>query len=487
MSNVFTRAIPVVAAVAAMAAAGAAAAPGPAVGRAAAPMVVSVPPSPTTLVCPPAPALSAAATTAGAAAGFTAQPVAPATTFSALTYRDSGTPAALSGRTLPLKGASAPLAAAGAVVPHIGGDPGAPSAVSAAPAATGASPVGVLTSTSTASGDLAGLAVSNCTPPAASAWLSGAGVAPGRSGRIVLSNAGSTPVSVDLTVLTGAGRKMPSAAQDLVVSPGASRQVLLEALMADTGAAAVGVTASGGQVAANLVDTQLSGIVPRGVEQVGTSQPDTSQVLAPISTAGTSTTLRLANPSARAARVTWRFLGASGVVQGQAAAEAVVQAGVVSEVPVAVPAGARALLVTSDVAVLASATLLRQRAGAPVPAADYATVIAAPALGSQSLVVPGPGTSTLTLVSGDAPATVVVRQVGANGTVVGPDQTLAIAAESAAVLNLADGAAAAEITVRAGDVHGGLLVDAGGFLAATPVRPAAPAQPGVQLSVLPHP
>lgn len=500
MSKPFLRVVPVALAVVTIVAAGAAATPGDSAGRGVRAVPATVPPSPTTLVCPPAPALAAGTAEAGAEAGFIAQPVAPESTFAAATYRASGEPPVLYGHSLPVQAAGparagqektgSDLPVQPGALPRITTDPGGPAVVIAAADAQAASPVGALTSTSTAEGDLAGLAMSACSVPSTTSWLLGGGVAAGRSGRIVLSNAGGTPVTVDLTLLTPKGPGQPVAGQDLVIAPGQSSQVLLEALSNEPGSTAVGVSARGGQVAANLVDTRLDGIVPRGVEQVSSVSAASEQVLTPITVAGGATTLELANPGKVDAEVSWRYLGADGVLPAGQGSGSLVLAGSTAVVPISPPPGARALAVTSRAPVLAAASIVRERDAAPAKAADVALVTPGPALGQSSLVVTGPAQTRLWLAGGTEPSTVVVRQVDGAGAAVAADQTLAIPADAATAVDLGPTAVAVEITVKAGTVHGGLLATGGvdgSFVAAAAVQTAAAGQRRVDVRVAARP
>jgi hypothetical protein len=478
----------VIAAIAVIAGVGAAPAPGGGTAATAS-QSVSLPPTATTLVCPPPPAVSRLSTAAGTDAGFTAMPSTPSTALNAVSFAASGAAPELTAVTLPeaTAGAALPVATKGSLAQLLGPADVA-TALRVAPAADATNPLGAIVATTTTSGDLEGLAVSSCDAPTSSGWLVGGGVEVGRSGRIVLSNPGRTTVSVGLTVLTTTGAQQPAGGQDLVIGAGASREVLLEALVGPDPTVAVGFTARGGAVSASIVDTQVKGIVARGVEFVPTSLPAITTMLGPLPENDADVTLRLANPSTHPAQVNWRMLGGTGTIPTTEAAGAAVAPGHVLDIALTVPSGARALTVTSDVEVLAAAQVVREHTTVTGPAADRAWLSPTHTLDARSLVVRGPGVSSLVLIGGEQPATVVVRQVDANGAPVTADQTVAVAADSAQMVVLDPSSVAAEVTVRSADVHAGLLVEAGPgssppYISAAPVQPAAPDQSAVSVRV----
>ena len=483
-----TRILPVVAAIAVIAGVGAAPSPGHTAAQVGG-QSVSLPPTPTTLVCPPPPTVSRLSTAAGTDAGFTAMPSAPSTALNAVSFGASGAAPELTAVTLPeaTPGAPLPVAAKGTLA-HLVGPGDVATSLRVAPGAEATNPLGAIVATTTTSGDLEGLAVSSCDAPTSSGWLIGGGVEVGRSGRIVLSNPGRTTVSVALTVLTTTGLQQPAGGQDLVIGAGTSREVLLEALVGPDPSVAVGFTARGGAVSATIVDTQVKGIVARGVEFVPTSTPATMTMLGPLPENDAGVTLRLANPTTHPAQVNWRMLGGTGTIPTTEASGAAVAPGQVVDIALTVPSGARALTVTSDVEVLAAAQVVREHTTVTGPAADRAWLSPTHALDARSLVVRGPGTTSMVLIGGAQPATVVVRQVDDSGVPVTADQTIAVAADSSQMVVLDATAVAAEVTVRSAAVHAGLLVEAGPgasppYIAAAPVQPAAPDQSAVSVRV----
>ena len=320
---------------------------------------------PATLVCPPQPLLGAGAEDSDEdfqAAGETSS--------STLTRSFSASGgAAVTGRTLPPEGADpADLVADAPALASLSTRSELPLAVQADRSQL----LAALQLTRTDDGDLAGLAASSCTAPAPSSWLVGGAVEAGRSGRIVLANPSRTTATVDLTLLTPDGAVQPPAGQDLAVAAGTTREVLLESLLPATAAVAVGVTARGADVAASLVETQLAGVLPQGVEQVAAQQASSSSTIAGVLAGTRPTTLRVANPGTEAAAVGWQVIGPDGVVPPAGEAVVTVPAGGVVDVPLDLtgasgPAGTVAVQVGSDRPVVA-AVQITSPLGRPVGA-----------------------------------------------------------------------------------------------------------------------
>ncbi|MFV0460100.1 MAG: DUF5719 family protein [Actinomycetales bacterium] len=484
MSTPLGRAIPLALAIGVLAAAAAAAVPGPGVEPAAEPVRASLAAQGTTIACPPPPAVAETATEAQVDEGFVAQPVPSTVITAARTYSAEGPVGQLRAATLPVEAEGAALEAAGDPVTDVLISDGAPMAATAEPVDGSPRPIGAIATTVTTEGDIAGLAVSSCGPAMATQWLVGGAIATGRSSRIVLSNPGQTTATVDTTILTATGPAQPPAGQDVVVPAGQSRELLLQALTRAEGPTAIRVSSTGGRVAASLVDTALDGLLPKGVEVISASAARSRQVLAPLVSG--PATLRLANPGEETLEVNWRVLGESGTVPSEEASGTAVPAGSVVEVPVTIPDDARALVVTADTPLLTALTMTRDRADG---GADVAVAVPPAPLAPQNLVVPGPtgSSSALTLAAGSEPATVVLRQVDGTGTPVVPDQTLAIPADAARSVTLADGVSVAQVSVRAGTVNAGMLVTLGEFLAGTPVQPAEHAREQVPVLVQDRP
>lgn len=207
--------------------------------------------------------------------------------------------------------------------------------------------------------EVVGLGTVPCQSAGPTAWVLGGGGGPGRAERLVLTNPGSTAVTVDVTVHGSSGVSSPPDGQGLVV-PARGRTVLLgDALALDEATPAFHVTATGGDVTAALVETSIDGTQPRGVDVASAAAPPSQeQVIAgvevPAEGAGT-VVVRVLNPGETETIGTVSALTATGE---RPIPEAVVRVapGAVVDVPIAgLPAGQTTLAVAADAPVVAAA------------------------------------------------------------------------------------------------------------------------------------
>ncbi|MFP5346053.1 MAG: DUF5719 family protein [Actinomycetes bacterium] len=371
---------------------------------------------------------------------------------------------------------------------------------------------------STAEGDLQGLAATSCAAPSAEAWVVGGGTTAGRSARLVLANPGPTAATVDVELFTTSGVLAPPAARGVVVPAGERRELLLEGLAPDEPALAVHVQATGGRVAAFVLDSALDGLVPKGVDVAApAAAPSRSQTVPAVRMADdTASTLRLVSTGSRDAVVTWGLLGADGQATGQESV-VTVPAGTVTDVDLGaagVPPGLYTVAVQSDAPVAAAVQMVRTRqdgSGAADRAWSPSTSPLTPSAGtgapSPALVALPAGasdvTTTLTVAAVDAPgsgdggaqqeglpaavaeeASVLVRQVSADGSLSPPKELVVPAGTTRTVSGndlAAPGSLGVQLTVQRGAVAAGLLLEQGTFLSAVPVHP--PAEPMPQVAV----
>lgn len=443
---------------------------------------------PSVLVCPPAPRLGAeVGADAGDAGDEDFRADSPARTATVLRTVDGQ---AVSALTLPADeepptGLHGTASGDGTVVETDGVQP---VDLQAGPEAT----VGALAVHVADEGDLAGLAASSCGFPAESSVLVGGGVEAGRSGRVVLSNPGTTTASVDLVLLTPSGPVSPPAAQDLAVPGGTSRDVLLEGLFEPTPALAVGVTARGGAVVAHLVDTRITGVRAQGVEQVAATQPATALTLPGLLPGPTTTaTLRIANPGTVPAAVGWQVWGPDGAVAQEGETVVTVPAGAVAEVPLpqarTAPgrsAAALSVQVTSDqpVAATASSVVGRDDGLAEQAVTHPAALLAGAAL--APLPSDDRVRSALVLTATDAAAAVEVVALDDDGAVLDEPQEVRVEPGRTLRVGVPREAVAVRLQLVSGRAAAGLLLwseprgeRGASFLSVVPVvvPPPAPA------------
>jgi hypothetical protein len=325
------------------------------------------------------------------------------------------------------------------------------------------------------SGDDHGLFTAACMPAAASSWLIGGGAQPGRRERLVLTNPGPNPVTVDLTVLGVNGPIQSPNGHGLVVGPYSRTVILLDAIAGSEPSPVVQVNAQGGEVAAVLSDTWLDGVIPRGGDDVvPVAAPASEQVIAGVSIVGLAT-LRVAVPGDNEAVVESRVLTPTGPRALPSGGVTRVAGHSTKDIDLgSLPPGAYAVQVRADVPVVAAA-MVERRAADPNAPSDLAwsgasgpiRTLAGMALHSASeagLI------ERLDLAATTAPASVLVTTVGADGQATSKE--VAIGADSVVLLPLA-GATSVWVTRHTGLVRAAVVSVAndsqGSSLSVTPL------------------
>jgi hypothetical protein len=326
----------------------------------------------------------------------------------------------------------------------------------------------------TRTGDDRGLVTAACLPATSSSWLIAGGAQPGRLERLVLTNPGPNPVTVDLSVLGAGGPIDSPKGQGLVIAGYTRTVVLLEAITGSAQSPVVHVSAQGGEVAAVLSDTWLDGVVPRGGDDaVSVAAPSREQVIAGVPIQGRAI-LRVGVPGDSEAVVQARVLTASGPRQLPSEAVTRVAAHSTEDIDLSSLApGAYALQVRADVPVVAAVMVDRRRApGAP---SDLAWCVASlpirtlagmalPASADKGLI------QRLDLAATTGPGSVLVTTVAAGGRV--STRGVAIGADSVSTLPLGR-ATSVWVTSRTGLVRAAVLTTAtdarGVLLSVTPL------------------
>ena len=317
-------------------------------------------------------------------------------------------------------------------------------------------------------GDNRGLVTTACMQAAASSWLIAGGAEPGRRERLVLTNPGPNPVTVDLAVLGAKGPVPSPNGRGLVVGPYARTVVLVDAIAGSEPSPVVHVSAHGGEVAAVLSDTWLDGVVPRGGDDaVPVAAPAREQVIAGVAIQGRAI-LRIAVPGDNEAVVESRVLTASGPKALPAGGVTRVDGHSTRDIDLSsMPHDAYAVQVRADVPVVAAAMVDRRLAtGAP---SDLAWSGASPPIRTLAgLALHGPESKGLTerldLAATTEPASVLVTTVGADGRA--STKEVAIGADSVSTLSL-DGASSVWVKPRTGLVRAAVVTwvtDAQGVL-----------------------
>jgi hypothetical protein len=339
------------------------------------------------------------------------------------------------------------------------------------------------------SGDLRGLSTSACQAPSAETWLVGGSDAPGRRGRIILTNPTPNGVTVELDVYGAKGRLIAAAGRGLVVGAHRRKVVLLDALAPGERSPVVHVIATGGVVSAVLADTWLDNTTPAGTDDVVGAAPAKHLVVPGVTfrTPGI-TVLRVAATSA-AASVQVRVLSPTGPTAAPVGNGVVqVPAHTVKDIDLSsVPPGNDALELTSTAPVVAGVLLAP---GAPGVERDLAWTAATPSITDPAGLAgfplgptvtpaapgtaspPTPWTYALFVTAAAQDSTVQVETVAADGTPT--SRQVVVAAGTTTTVPLTGPAVSGWLRVVSGSVNAALYTSyadpSGVLLSVAPLR-----------------
>lgn len=325
-----------------------------------------------------------------------------------------------------------------------------------------ASSSGALALFQAADGDLRGLAAATCTAPSNDQWLLGAGTTVGRTSVLMLTNASTTPASVDLEFFGDKPlAQAPPSSRGLQIKPGSSASYVLSGYMPGQSNVSVHVRSSGGPVAAVIQQSTLRGLVPGGVDFITPAaapsprqtvtgielqDPAEAQRLAAaggFSDAGAA--LQITVPGAADAVVQLRVYGRNGAVQLPGGGVVTARAGTVTEVPLTgLPEGVYSVSATADVSFTASARVTRGLSASE--ALDFAVSPASLRLGDNHVLAVGTGVSRQVVVGvPDGRAQIRAIPVSEDGALHSP-VTLDVAGGTTAVLDVPDKADGSTVT-----------------------------------------
>ncbi|MDR0481886.1 MAG: DUF5719 family protein [Cellulomonadaceae bacterium] len=260
--------------------------------------------------------------------------------------------------------------------------------------------LGGVTSSVTPTGDLRGLAAGSCSLPSTEQWLVAGNTEPGNTALLTVTNPSSGAATVTLRAFGGAGPLALGSGGVMVVGPGESSQVRLEAIAPGERRLAVSVQSEGARVDASMQVQMRESLVPRGTDTVESSVLARSVVVTGIVSTGhaiedpAAPALRLLNPGDDATEATLRVFGPAGEVTLRGLETVALEPGVVTDVLLGgLEAGRFSVLAESD-APLAAAGMY-QRTGEP---AKDAVVTGKPVdvswiAGQAWPVTPGQGSS----------------------------------------------------------------------------------------------
>lgn len=359
---------------------------------------------------------------------------------------------------------------------------------------------------SASDGDLRGLAAGSCAVPANDLWIAGASTLVGRTSVLYLTNASSTPSSVDLDFYGDqAVPQAPAGSRGIQIPPGTTKSFVLGGFVPGQRNLSVHVRSSGGPVAGVVQQSTLRGLTPGGVDFLTpVATPGTRQVVSGVELQDPAAARNLATgsgfddataalqvtvPGATDAVVQVRVLGPNGPVTLPVGAVFTAKAGSVTEIPLAgLPAGKYTVSASSDVSLTASVRSVKGLKS--TEALDFAVSGAQPRLGDGHVVPVGDGASP-TLVFGvpDGHAKISAVPITADGAFHAP-VGLDVAGGTTATLAVpdkVDGAKPVAYSVSAsGDpAYGAVLLEAaqGNGIAVASILPAAGGRQAVSVTL----
>jgi len=354
---------------------------------------------------------------------------------------------------------------------------------------------------SKASGSLLGLATASCEQPSLRSWIVAGSTVLGRTSVLVLVNPTNVPATVDLTLHGAAGPIDAVGLRGIVVPAASQRVVPINGFSLDQATPVIGITSSGGNVAAFLQQSIIRTLTPGGVDVSGAQSPSRQLVIPGLRVLGDDAlkplivsaaderdivpTLRLFAPGAAGPTTATVALIPDGKTladalanpddpAGEVAGDAGVSTpttptarsftvalsqGAVAEVPItSVAAGSYSVVVTADVPLVGAV----RQSSTGTAGTDFAWFAPADALGEQAVVVapgsavsgaavtptstptPTAGATTSPTTSATTPTTApAAGGLGSTLTIVNPGTT-------AASITLASSAGSVARTVPAG-------------------------------------
>lgn len=351
--------------------------------------------------------------------------------------------------------------------------------------------------------DATGVAATPCGPPAADLWFVSGGGEPGRQERLLLSNPGSSPVSIDLTVLPGASADSaeqgatdttgtegtgsddtgsddaasedaasedtgPDAATSTVVVPaGERRSVLLDGLAGTTAAQVVHLQSSGGVVSAAITDEWLEGVDPAGVEVSGPTSAPAQRLVVPANVNGSARGAVIGAPGEEDAVVEIRSLGEGGSTSVEVVT---VPAGSSVEVDLPTIDGLHSWALDADVPVVAASWTA---VGSPSEGTgDVSWSVATPPverLGGAALPPSLSDGSQMRVAVASAEATSVEVVTVRDGAV--STQTIELQADHGGIVEVEEGASAVWVRPDGAAVHAAAMISRPGGLTSVPLMP----------------
>ena len=215
------------------------------------------------------------------------------------------------------------------------------------------------------SGDLRSLGGAACSQPGAEFWILAGGGDPGRQERLVLTNPGGNPVTVDATLHGPEGVVSSPNGKGILVPAHGRASFLLDSISGDLTSPVVHVVAEGGVVGAVVNDTWLDGARAGGSDDaVPAAAPSRDQVIPAVLVSGGTGLLRIAVPGSSEAVVQARVLTPDGPRALPGGGVFRMDGGTVRDIDLSkLPATNVGIQVRADVPVVAAAMVTRAQPG----------------------------------------------------------------------------------------------------------------------------
>ena len=379
---------------------------------------IQVPAGASTMVCAGAPAVADAGVNVDGE--FAQESADSEATLQAITFPREAQPPAQA-ELAPAGDGATPLDRLGELAVAIGVNEPEPSVLTTQPFAVEAGLAAGASIWRAVSGDLRSISASACQEPSSDLWLVGGSGELGHSSTLTISNPSLTPATVSVELHGPLGRIDAPLLNVLVVAPGSSLSVLLEAHAADVSALAAHVTSTGADVVATIAHASIDGITPRGFDIATPSAAPTTQLLIPgvaltasLTDQGASSpsatspgsAVRIVNPSDEVAIMSLVLVGPDGETSIPGADAVTISPGAVFEVSLSgLPEGDFAVRIDSDTAVTAGALLQRgdaERDLTWVPAVTPVALAIGAVEGMERLVITAREDSEVTVRTWDA-------------------------------------------------------------------------------------
>lgn len=338
--------------------------------------------------------------------------------------------------------------------------------------AEGAPRIAAAQSVSLSAADVAGYAASACVNPRTESWIVGGSASLGASDVLLVTNPNPVPATADISILIPEVGVADITSQSIVIAAHSQRALPLSSFVVGQQSPVVRVVASGAPVDVQLQSTQMSVLVPAGIDQQASSLPPATelrvvgvQILADSTDAQPTARLRLMAPEADAnVTVTLRASGAESDLGSPITA--LVPAGSPAEFNLTAPAGIYEVKVTSDAPVVGAVW----QTTSATPPSDFAWTPAAPELSGEALfAVPGlptGGKAQLHIAAaGEEPVLVTLTEIST-----GTKTQFEVPAGSNGVHDVAVGGY--ELSIM-GTARAAVLISGPGALASWPIQAPA--------------